>query len=235
VIDANRYRYHNVETSSQDARIHQTAMSAILAFPAMTGDLAEKGDERLVSDALHGNSSAFDDLVQRHHDKVDRLCRRFFRDPEVVRDLTQESFGRAFAGLAGYRPELPFAGWLRAIVVNICYDELRRRKRRPEELIPDFNSPEAAWIELVSYATPERIIEAAQERNEAHDLAHRLLDSLKPEDRLVVVLKESLEMSVADIASQMGWTEAKVKIRAFRARRAMRKQAEKILEANRRR
>jgi len=235
MIDADRYRHHNVETGSQDARIPETAMSAIRAIFAMKGDLAEKADERLVGDALQGDSSAFEDLVQRYHEKVERLCRRFFRDPEAVRDLIQESFGRAFTGLASYRPELPFAGWLRAIVINICYDELRRRKRRPEELIPDFNSAEAAWLELVSYATPERIIEAAQERREAQDLALRLLDSLKPEDRLVVVLKESEEMTVADIASQVGWTEAKVKIRVFRARRAMRKQAEKILKANQRR
>jgi len=210
-------------------------MSAILASCVMTGNLAEKGDERLVSEALHGDSSAFGDLVRRHHAKVERLCRRFFRDPEAVRDLAQESFSRAFTGLPSYRPELPFGTWLRTIVVNICYDELRRRRRKPEELIPDFNSSEAAWIELVSYATPERIVEAAQERREAHDLAYRLLDTLKPEDRMVVVLKESEDMTVAEIAAQMGWSEAKVKIRAFRARRAMRKQAEKILEANRRR
>jgi RNA polymerase sigma-70 factor (ECF subfamily) len=210
-------------------------MSALLASLLMTGNLAEKGDERLVSEALRGDSSAFGGLVQRHHEKVERLCRRFFRDPEAVRDLVQESFSRAFTGLPSYRPELPFGAWLRTIVVNICYDELRRRRRKPEELIADFNSSEAAWIELVCYATPERIVEAAQERREAHDLAHRLLDSLKPEDRMVVVLKESEEMTIAEIAAQMGWSQAKVKIRAFRARRAMRKQAAKILEANRRR
>jgi RNA polymerase sigma-70 factor (ECF subfamily) len=66
-------------------------------------------------------------------------------------------------------------------------------------------------------------------------LAHRLLDTLKPEDRMVMVLKESEDMSVSDIAQTLGWSEAKVKIRAFRARQALRKQAERMLAAGRNR
>jgi RNA polymerase sigma-70 factor, ECF subfamily len=56
-----------------------------------------------------------------------------------------------------------------------------------------------------------------------------LLDSLRPEDRMVMILKESEELSVSEIAETMGWSEAKVKIRAFRARQSMRRQAERIL------
>ena len=69
---------------------------------------------------------------------------------------------------------------------------------------------------------------AAEERREAHDLAHRLLDSLRAEDRTVLILKDSEELNVREIAEIMGWSEAKVKIRAFRARQALRKQAERI-------
>lgn len=147
----------------------------------------------------------------------------------MVRDLSQESFFRAFTGLSSYRAELPFFGWLRTIVANVCYDELRRRQRRPEELVADFSAPERTWVQLVSAATPEEIIDAAEQKQEAHDLAHRLLDSLRPDDRMVMILKESEELSVSEIAETMGWSEAKVKIRAFRARQAMRRQAERIL------
>jgi RNA polymerase sigma-70 factor, ECF subfamily len=157
------------------------------------------------------------------------LCHRFFSDREMVRDLSQESFIRAFAGLASYRAEMPFGAWLRAIVANICYDELRRRQRRPEDLVADFSGPESTWVQLVNEATPEQIVDAAEQRQEAHELAHRLLDSLRPEDRMVMVLKETEERSVREIAEIMGWSEAKVKIRAFRARQLMRKRAERIL------
>jgi RNA polymerase sigma-70 factor (ECF subfamily) len=77
-------------------------------------------------------------------------------------------------------------------------------------------------------------VSAAEEKRQAHDLAHRLLDTLRPDDRMVLVLKDSEEMAVSEIAAALGWSEAKVKIRAFRARQLLRKQAERILRAERR-
>src|SRR5229473_2027430 len=182
----------------------------------MLGALAEKlrlrslaviTDEELIAEVLAGGTTAFAELASRYRDKVERLCQRFFSDREVVRDLAQESFIRAFAGFSTYRAEMPFLGWLRAIVANVCYDELRRRRKRPEELIADFSGPEANWVQLVDHLTPEQIVEAAEERREAHILAHRLLDSLRPEDRMVMVLRESEGLSVEEVAGIRGWSE----------------------------
>ena len=193
--------------------------------------MTDKPDEELIAEVLAGQTDSFSELAGRHRQRVERLCRRFFSDEEMARDIAQESFIRAFTALATYRAEMPFGGWLRAIVVNLCYDELRRRRRRPEELVGDFSAPEVQWMQLVNGATPEQIVGEAEERRESYDLAHRLLDTLKPEDRMVMVLKESEELSVSEIAETLGWSEAKVKIRAFRARQALRKQAERILAA----
>src|SRR5258707_421857 len=195
------------------------------------GSQAVRTDEELIAEVLAGQTAAFAELASRYRDKVDRLCQRFFSDREMVRDLAQESFIRAFAGLATYRAEMPFGGWLRAVVANVCYDELRRRQRKPEELAADFSAAEYNWGQLVSEATPEEMVGAAEQRQEAHDLAHRLLDALRPEDRTIMILKETEELSVSEIAQTMGWSEAKVKIRAFRARQVMRKHAERILAA----
>ncbi len=211
-------------------------MDAALAESFEPSAAPASNDEQLVVEVLSGRHAAFAELASRHRQRVERLCRRFFSDPEVVRDLSQESFIKAFTGLKSYRLEETFGGWLRAIVVNVCYDELRRRRRHPEESVADFSSPAVCnWAELVSTATPEEIVGAAESRREAYDLAHQLLDSLKPEDRTVLILRESEEMSVAEIAKVVGWSTAKVKIRAFRARQAMRKQAERILAARGRR
>jgi RNA polymerase sigma-70 factor (ECF subfamily) len=193
--------------------------------------LAERSDDDLIAEVLEGRTDAFTELSGRHRQRVVRLCQRFFSDPELAHDLAQECFLRAFTALESFRREMPFGAWLRAIVVNLCYDELRRRRRRPEELIPDFSAPEAQWIQLVNDASPEEIVSAAEQRREAHDLAHRLLDALKPEDRTVLILKDSEEMSVTEIAGILGWSEAKVKIRAFRARQTLRKQAERMTAA----
>ncbi len=194
--------------------------------------MTDKPDEELIAEVLAGQTDSFSELAGRHRQRVERLCRRFFSDEEMARDIAQESFIRAFTALATYRAEMPFGGWLRAIVVNLCYDELRRRRRRPEELVGDFSAPEVQWMQLVNGATPEQLVGEAEERRESYDLAHRLLDTLKPEDRMVMVLKESEELSVSEIAETLGWSEAKVKIRAFRARQALRKQAERMLAAS---
>ena len=194
---------------------------------------AVRPDQELIADVLAGQTEAFSELSLRHRARVERICQRFFSDHEMARDLAQEAFLKAFAALATYRAEMPFGAWLRAIVVNVCYDELRRKKRRPEELVGDFTEPEHEWMQLVSSATPEEIVGEAEERREAHDLAHRLLDSLKPDDRMVLVLKDSEDLAVAEIAQMMGWSEAKVKIRAFRARQILRKQAAQMLKAGR--
>ncbi|HSU90334.1 MAG TPA: RNA polymerase sigma factor [Sporolactobacillaceae bacterium] len=193
--------------------------------------MTDKPDEELIAEVLAGQTDSFSELAGRHRQRVERLCRRFFSDEEMARDIAQESFIRAFTALASYRAEMPFGGWLRAIVVNLCYDELRRRRRRPEELVGDFSAPEVQWMQLVNGATPEQLVGEAEERRESYNLAHRLLDTLKPEDRMVMVLKESEELSVSEIAETLGWSEAKVKIRAFRARQALRKQAERMLAA----
>ncbi|HEY6393782.1 MAG TPA: sigma-70 family RNA polymerase sigma factor [Candidatus Binataceae bacterium] len=197
--------------------------------------MAVRPDEELVTLALGGDADSFAELASRHRPRVERLCHRFFSDTEMARDIAQESFIRAYSALSSYRAEMPFGGWLRAIVVNLCYDELRRRRRRPEDLVADFSAPEVQWMQLVTEASPEDIVSAAEQRWAARDLAHRLLDTLKPEDRTVLILKDSEELSVSQIAKILDWSEAKVKIRAFRARQALRKQAEHMAAVGARR
>lgn len=203
-------------------------MLALAANKKAGWRLAVRTDEELIAEILNGDTAAFSELATRHRARVERLCQRFFSDIETARDLAQECFIRAYTALPTYRQEMSFGGWLRAIVTNLCYDELRRRRRRPEELIADFTAPEVQWMNLVNEASPEEIVAAAEERREAHDLAHRLLDGLRPDDRTVLILKDSEELGVSEIAEIMGWSEAKVKIRAFRARQSLRKQMDRV-------
>lgn len=209
-------------------------MHGIASIRTRVRNLIGRTDEELVAEVLGGNPATFDELAARYRVAVEHWCRRFFADREIVRDLIQESFLRAFAGLRSYRPQMPFRGWLRAVTVNVCYDELRRRQRRPEELIGDLRDDEQAWARLVSEATPEEILAAAQERSAAISLARKLLEGLRPEDRVVMTLKETEGLGIEEIAAIMGWSKSRVKIRAFRARRLMRRQAEQILSLRRR-
>jgi RNA polymerase sigma-70 factor (ECF subfamily) len=205
----------------------------ILSNQAQVHEGKAPSDGELIAEVLAGQTGAFTEIVSRHRGWVERLCSRFFSDREMVRDMAQESFIRTFAGLSGYRQEMPFRAWLRAVVANVCYDELRRRQRRPEDLLPDLEQSELAWAQLVNEASPEDIAEAAEARQEAQSLARKLLDALRPDDRMVITLKETEGLSVGEIANLMGWSEAKVKIRAFRARQLMRRRAEQIFTLRR--
>ncbi|MGH7840101.1 MAG: RNA polymerase sigma factor [Candidatus Binataceae bacterium] len=208
-------------------------MFSFRAVSTRVRSLIVRTDEELIRESLKGETAAFGELASIHRGNVERICCRFFSDPEIVLDLTQESFIRAFAGLRSYREELPFRSWLRAIVVNVCYDELRRRRRRPEDLVADLGEAEQSWAQLVNETTPEDMLEQAQKLAAAYDLAHKLLDTLRPEDRVITTLKESEELTIEEIAKIMGWSGAKVKIRIFRARQLMRRRAEQILSMGR--
>jgi RNA polymerase sigma factor (sigma-70 family) len=221
----------SVVTMGQDRRNERVEMSVATVEFAVAGGANARSDRDLISELRAGRNAAFGELTIRHRSRVEMLCRRFFSDRETIRDLTQESFMRAFAGLGGYDDALPFSAWLRTIVINICFDELRRRRRRPEELVADFTVLEGGWAATVNRASPEELVDLAEQRREAFSLAHRLLGMLRPDDRMVLTLKESEGMSVREIAEAMGWSTAKVKVRAFRARRALRREAERVLRA----
>src|SRR5260370_25249585 len=117
--------------------------------------LTGKPDEELISEVLAGQTDSFSELAGRHRQRVERLCRRFFSDEEMARDIAQESFIRAYTALATYRAEMPFGGWLRAIVVNLCFHELLRRRRRAGELFGDWIRPEAQRVLTSNVSSPE--------------------------------------------------------------------------------
>ncbi len=83
---------------------------------------------RLVAAARRGDESAFGALVRRHQRQVYRLAGRFFRRPEDVDDVAQDTFLRAWRKLGSYRGEAPFEHWLTRLCLNLCYQRLRRRQ-----------------------------------------------------------------------------------------------------------
>src|SRR3990172_9000709 len=84
----------------------------------------------LIADARRGDVEAFNHLVLAHQSKAFNLAYRITGDGESAADATQEAFLSAYRSLRSYRGG-SFRAWLLRIVTNACYDELRRRKRRP--------------------------------------------------------------------------------------------------------
>jgi RNA polymerase sigma-70 factor (ECF subfamily) len=185
-------------------------------------------DDVLVERILAGDADAFEQIVARHSRRVFAIARKFFRSPETVEDIAQETFVKAFSSLSSYRQGACFERWLARIAVNNCYDELRRRRKRSESLLADVTDDEAAWIDNKLAGVSFEVHVGEGEREIAGEIAEKLLAQLSPESRLVLVLLHAEEYSSREIAQMMGWSEAKVKTKAFRARHQMRRALERL-------
>lgn len=186
-------------------------------------------DNELVAASIRGDETAFAELFERHRQLVARLAYRFFARREQVEDVMQESFTKAYFALSDYQGsyDASFPAWLTRITVHTCYDELRRQRRRSENELGDLSDDEAAYLH-------ERLRDQSAGANVegtaiTRDLADKLLHRLRPEDRLLLTLVNLEEKSVAEIADLMGWTSAKVKMRAHRARESLRRVLHKFV------
>ncbi len=165
-------------------------------------------DEDLVRSAQAGDGAAFAQLVGRHKSRVFGLASRFTRDSHTLDDLAQETFIRAWQQLGKFRSEAPFEHWLVRIAVHACYDFLRHERRN--------QSRQSVPIDGIELAA-----ETDVSAEKARDMVESAMGRLNPEERIVLTLLELEERSVKEIAELTGWSQANVKIRAFRARRAL--------------
>lgn len=189
----------------------------------------EPSDLQLVAKVRDGDESAFEELFNRHRRRVALIASRFFRQREQIEEIVQESFTKAYFALGDFsnQQEASFAAWMARIAYNSCYDELRRMKRRHESALSDVSEGDASWLKETLHAevTGGDIETIAIKR----DLADKLLSRLSAEDRLVLVMLDAEELSVAEIAELTGWSVSKVKVRAHRARASLRRVLKRFL------
>lgn len=147
----------------------------------------------------------------------------------LVEEAAQEVFLKAYTQLASFEGRGSFEGWLTRIATNTCLNIVRGAKRRPESSVSDLTEAEQGWFEQQSARDG---IEPASVENSliAADLADRLLGVLPPEDQQAVLMIDGEGASVKEVAEATGWSESKVKVRAFRARRKLREAMEKLLD-----
>ena len=135
---------------------------------------------------------------------------------------------KAFAQLKSFEGRGSMEGWLTRIATNTCLNIIRAAKRRPELVAGDFSAEETRWLEKrVSDASDQHA--SIENKVIATDLAERLLETLSAEDRLALTMIDGEDASVSEVAQMTGWSESKVKVRAFRARRKARETLEKLL------
>ena len=117
-------------------------------------------------------------------------------------------------------------GWLTRIATNTCLNMLRGAKRRPELTVSDLSDDEGQWLEQQMANSQQRSVES---NLVAADLADRLLSVLSPEDQQALLMIDGEQASIKEVAEATGWSESKVKVRAFRARKKIREAMERLL------
>jgi RNA polymerase sigma-70 factor, ECF subfamily len=191
--------------------------------------LEQASDLELVRLARGGDEPAFAEIVRRYSPRVFRVAGRFFRQRERVEEAAQEVFLKAFTELDSYEGRGSFEGWLTRIATNTCLNLVRSAKRRPELTVSDLTEDEGDWLAGQMSETAADRHRALERGRVAADLAGRVLETMSPDDRLVLTLVDGEEMPVKEVAEMTGWSESKVKVQAFRARRKMRAAVEKLL------
>ena len=170
----------------------------------------------LIEQAQNGDVDAFNTLVLHYQDAVYNLAYRIMGDPDAAADATQEAFISAYRALPRFRGDY-LRSWLMRIVANACYDELRRRKRRPTAPLEALHVPDGG-----AAANQPENPEVQAQQSELNQAIQECINRLPPDQRLIVVLADVEGYSYQEVAQIADVSLGTVKSRLSRARERLR-------------
>ena len=180
------------------------------------GEIAS--DEQLMMEVREGNVHAFDELVERHYDRlVFFLTQMLGGDTETARDLAQETFLRVFRARARYEPRAPWLAWVRKIARNLVYDEQRRRRHGvvcslEEPQLPGGEQERLSLVDTLADSHTPQVDELLCDL-ESLDQMRRTVATLSPKHAQVLQMRLYEEMNYQEIASALGCSLGTVKSR----------------------
>ncbi len=177
-------------------------------------------DDDLVVRAGQGDVEAFGVLLDRHQGAVYRYCWRIFRNHHTAEDLAQEFFVKLFRNAAKYEPSGHFTTFMYRVLTNLCFDALRRRKRRKSTESLQLDPVLSEGTELEPEA-PEFDLDAGLVRLEAGDAVHNALEALPEHVRKAVELREFEGLSYREIARVLDLSLNEVKVILHRGRKML--------------
>jgi RNA polymerase sigma-70 factor (ECF subfamily) len=183
-------------------------------------DAHDDPERQALQRVADGDVEAFALIVERHQERLLRVCRRMLGDPEEARDAAQEVFVKAFRKAGSYRPRGQVYTWLYRIAVNHCLNRLRRRKvvRFLQLSAPGGDETENDAPPLDPAAAAPDPLEELESRRR-WQTARRALAALPPSQRAVVVLVRFEGLAYKEVAEVLGISLGAVESRLFRAMR----------------
>ena len=176
-----------------------------------------------------GDEAAAEQLIQHLFPVISKIVRTHLPRRDDEKDLVQEILMKTFSKLHQFKGDAPISHWVSRLALTTCLDRLRAQKIRPEirrsDLTPeDTDVFEAAWL---TGSSPD-----ARDAIAARDLVDKLLASLSPEDRSLILMVDLEGRSLQEISEVTGWSISKIKMRLFRVRPQLRQLITKLEERN---
>ena len=176
-------------------------------------------EQTLIQSAQGGDVDAFNELVLRYQDYIYTVTYRIMGEPDTAADAAQDAFLNAYRKLHTYRGG-KFIAWLARIATNLCYDELRRRQRRPMTYLDDLTPPDSD--DGPPLPSDEQTPEQAAQQLELREALQQCIQGLKADQRVILVMSDVQGMSYQEIADSVNTQLGTVKSRLSRARVAVR-------------
>lgn len=181
--------------------------------------MTREQEAAIVRKVLGGDANAFETLVLEYEKNVYNIALRMTGNSDDAADMTQEAFIKAYNSLQSFRGDSKFSVWLYRIVSNVCLDFLRSKNRRPTvSLSVEDDDGEDAQLDVADESqSPELLLD----RKLTRDSVRRGLDSLPPDYRQILLLREIQGLSYDEIAQALSLEVGTVKSRIFRARKRL--------------
>ena len=190
------------------------------------------GDLMLVERTLAGDKRAFELLVVKYQRRIERLIGRMVRDVDLVEDIAQDTFIRAYRALHQFRGDAQFYTWLYRIAVNTAKKALMGMKNDPVMVYASFHDSDdedetsSRRNEPTTEETPESVLAA----KEIGAVVNAAMEALPEDLRQALTLREIEGLSYEEIATLMGCPIGTVRSRIFRAREAVSSRIRPLLD-----
>lgn len=209
---------------------------APVSAPAEQAAEFDAREKRLLGAWRSGDRQALGELLAMHERRVYAVCLRMCANPELARDLTQDTLVKVIQGLERFDERARLSTWMTRIAINVCLTNRRRQSVRKAVSLD--GSGKGAGLErpedraesmaagLPDHREPDALSRVG--KDEDLDRLERAMARLEPDQRAILILRDGQDMDYADIASVLEVPEGTVKSRLFRARMALRQQIERL-------